>query len=167
MSRRTPAGADDAGAARVVARTEEYGRHRAESQPGGRHSEDQRHPYAASPAYIRLEDGGTARMTDDERVAVLHPMGRLNMVASPAFKNQVEETVAAGGTRIVVDLAEVTFIDSSGLGALIAGLKATRQAGGDLRLAEVPEQVMTVLRLTNLDRVLRTHSTVEDASHDW
>ena len=105
-------------------------------------------------------------MTDDDRVAVLHPMGRLNMVASPAFKSQVEETVAAGRNRIVVDLAEVTFIDSSGLGALIAGLKATRQADGDLRLAEVPEQVMTVLRLTNLDRVLRAHATVEDASDD-
>jgi anti-sigma B factor antagonist len=151
----------------VVAPGEQYGRHRAEAQPGGRHSEDQRHPYAASPAYIRIEDGGTTRMTDDERVAVLRPMGRLNMVASPAFKNQVEETVAAGQNRIVVDLAEVTFIDSSGLGALIAGLKATRQADGDLRLAQVPEQVMTVLRLTNLDRVLRAHPTVQDASDDW
>jgi anti-sigma B factor antagonist len=151
----------------VVARPEEYGRHRAESQPGGRHCEEQRHLYATSPAYIRIEDGGTTRMTDDERVAVLHPMGRLNMVAAPAFKSQVEETVESGRSRIVVDLAEVTFIDSSGLGALIAGLKATRQAGGDLRLAEVPEQVMTVLRLTNLDRVLRAHPTVADASHDW
>jgi anti-anti-sigma factor len=106
-------------------------------------------------------------MTDDDRVAVLHPMGRLNMVAAPAFKSQVEETVESGRSRIVVDLAEVTFIDSSGLGALIAGLKATRQAGGDLRLAEVPEQVMTVLRLTNLDRVLRAHPSVADASDDW
>jgi anti-sigma B factor antagonist len=103
----------------------------------------------------------------DTRTAVLQPTGRLNMVAAPAFKNLVEETVATGQTRIVVDLGAVTFIDSSGLGALISGLKATRQAGGDLRLADVPEQVMTVLRLTNLDRVLRTHATVLDASHDW
>jgi anti-sigma B factor antagonist len=103
----------------------------------------------------------------DARTTVLRPSGRLNMVAAPAFKYLVEETVAGGATRIVVDLADVTFIDSSGLGALISGLKATRQAGGDLRLAEVPEQVMTVLRLTNLDRVLRAHPTVADASHDW
>jgi len=99
--------------------------------------------------------------------AVLQPTGRLNMVAAPAFKDLVEETVAAGRARIVVDLAEVTFIDSSGLGALIAGLKTARQAGGDLRIADVPEQVMTVLRLTNLDRVLRAHTSVAEASHDW
>ena len=103
----------------------------------------------------------------ETRTAVLQPTGRLNMVAAPAFKNLVEETVASGATHIVVDLGEVTFIDSSGLGALISALKATRQAGGDLRIADVPEQVMTVLRLTNLDRVLRVHPTVVDASRDW
>jgi anti-anti-sigma factor len=67
----------------------------------------------------------------------------------------------------VVDFSDVVFIDSSGLGALIAGLKATRRSGGDLRIAHVPEQVMTVLRLTNLDRVLRAHPTVADASDEW
>lgn len=103
----------------------------------------------------------------DPSTAVLQPTGRLNMVAAPAFKVLVEETVAAGRARIVVDLGEVTFIDSSGLGALIAGLKTARQAGGDLRIADVPEQVITVLRLTNLDRVLRAHTTVAEASHDW
>jgi anti-sigma B factor antagonist len=106
-------------------------------------------------------------MADDATTAVLRPTGRLNMVAAPAFRGLVDETVAAGRTRIVVDLAQVTFVDSSGLGAMIAGLKTAQQAGGDLRLAEVPAQVMTVLRLTNLDRVLRAHDTVADASHDW
>ena len=106
-------------------------------------------------------------MADDPRTAVLRPTGRLNMVAAPAHKNLVEESVADGRPRIVVDLSDVTFIDSSGLGALIAGLKATRTAGGDLRIAAVPEQVMMVLRLTNLDRVLRAHPSVADASRDW
>jgi anti-sigma B factor antagonist len=106
-------------------------------------------------------------MPDETRMAVLKPTGRLNMVAAPALKSMIEETVADGKPRIVVDLTEVAFIDSSGLGALIGGLKATRQAGGDLRIAHVPEQVLTVLRLTNLDRVLRAHPTVEDASDGW
>jgi anti-sigma B factor antagonist len=106
-------------------------------------------------------------MAEDTRTAVLQPTGRLNMVAAPALKTLIEESVAEGRDRIVVDFSDVVFIDSSGLGALIAGLKATRQAGGDLRIAQVPEQVMTVLRLTNLDRVLRAHRTVADASNDW
>jgi len=140
---------------------EHYGRHRADVRPGLYRRPDVLHRI---PAYVDL--GGAALMTET-RTAVLEPTGRLNMVAAPAFKNLVEETVASGQSRIVVDLGQVTFIDSSGLGALISGLKATRQAGGDLRLAVVPEQVMTVLRLTNLDRVLRVHPTVVDASRDW
>jgi anti-sigma B factor antagonist len=106
-------------------------------------------------------------MVEDTRTTVLQPTGRLNMVAAPALKSMIADSVAQGRDRIVVDFSDVVFIDSSGLGALIAGLKATRQAGGDLRIAQVPEQVMTVLRLTNLDRVLRAHRTVADASHDW
>jgi anti-sigma B factor antagonist len=89
------------------------------------------------------------------------------MVAAPRLKTAIDQAVDGGTPRIVVDLSAVSFMDSSGLGALIAGLKATRQAGGDLRIAVVPEQVMTVLRLTNLDRVLPAHATVVDASRDW
>lgn len=71
--------------------------------------------------------------------------------------------VGAGSNRIVVDLEAAEFVDSSGLGALVGGLKSTRQAGGDLRIAAVPANVQTVLRLTNLDRVLHIHPTVSEA----
>ena len=98
---------------------------------------------------------------------VLLPDGRLNMVAAPRLKAAIDEAVASGNARIVVDLSAVSFIDSSGLGSLIAGLKRTRQASGDLRITGVNQQVSTVLRLTNLDRVLRTHDSVEAATDDW
>jgi anti-sigma B factor antagonist len=145
----------------VEGHQEGYGRHRADGRPGLSRLPDVQH---RNPAYADF--GGAALMTET-RTAVLQPTGRLNMVAAPAFKNLVEETVASGQSRIVVDLGQVTFIDSSGLGALISALKATRQAGGDLRIADVPEQVMIVLRLTNLDRVLQVHPTVVEASRDW
>ena len=149
----------------MVAHDPQYGRHRGDGRPGLFRTTL---AHRTVTAYDRADGDhrGAALMTDTS-TAVLQPTGRLNMVAAPAFKNLVEETVASGQTRIVVDLGQVTFIDSSGLGALISGLKATRQAGGDLRIADVPEQVMTVLRLTNLDRVLSAHATVVDASHDW
>jgi anti-sigma B factor antagonist len=67
----------------------------------------------------------------------------------------------------VVDLSGVEFIDSSGLGALIGELKKARQAGGDLRISGVTDQVATVLRLTNLDRVLRPYADVQTATSDW
>ncbi len=101
--------------------------------------------------------------TRDHRTAVIRPVGRLNMVAAPRLRTVVTQAVQAGTPRLVVDLSDTESMDSSGLGALIAGLKSARQAGGDLRIAAANSQVVTVLRLTNLDRVLRPHPTVEGA----
>jgi anti-anti-sigma factor len=76
----------------------------------------------------------------------------------------VTELVAAGRTRVVIDLSGTEFIDSSGLGALVSCLKKARQAGGDLRVAGPNQQALTVLDLTNLNRVLRPSPSVESAS---
>ena len=61
--------------------------------------------------------------------------GRLTMVAAPTLRSAIDDAVSGGHVRLVVDLAGTSFVDSSGLGALVAGLKRTRQAGGDLRIA--------------------------------
>lgn len=98
---------------------------------------------------------------------VLAAAGRLNLTSAGHLRRTVDEAVGEGRARVVVDLGEVAFIDSSGLGALVGGLKAARQAGGDLRIAAAGEQVRTVLGLTNLDRVLRPYDTVEDALAGW
>ena len=90
-------------------------------------------------------------------------VGRLNMVAAPKLREVVAEVVAGGSSRVVVNLAETDFMDSSGLGALIGCLKATRQAGGDLRISGVQPQVKMVLELTNMDRVLTAYASAEEA----
>lgn len=99
----------------------------------------------------------------DGGAVVLRSRGRLDMVAAPQLRALVTETVGGGASRVVVDLAETSFIDSSGLGALIAGLKTTRQAGGDLRIAAAGEQVRMVLELTQMHTVLRPYDSVEAA----
>lgn len=98
---------------------------------------------------------------------VLALQGKLNLVAASPLKARIDELVREGRSRIIVDLAGVGFVDSSGLGALIGGLKAARQAGGDVRIAGPGEQVRAVLRLTNLDRILSPFDTVEEASRGW
>ena len=100
-------------------------------------------------------------------VTVVRPSGRLNMAAAPALREVIGRCADAGPARIVVDLAGVTFVYSSGLGALISGLKTARQSGGDLRIAAPTNQAATVLSLTNLDRVLRPFATVEQAVDGW
>ncbi len=93
--------------------------------------------------------------------------GRFNMTAAGDFRTFLDHVLSSGAVRVVVDLADVTFIDSSGLGALIGGLKKARQAGGDLRIAGAPEQVRMVLSLTNLDRVLRPYDDLTAATDGW
>lgn len=101
--------------------------------------------------------------TTEKGIGVVTPKGRLNMVSARRLKEILSDLVGAGTTRIVVDMAETTFLDSSGLGALIAGLKSARQAGGDLRIARPTPSVTTVFGLTNLDKVLRARDSVEGA----
>ena len=98
---------------------------------------------------------------------VLAPSGRLNMVSAPQLRKLADDVVANGRPKIVVDLTGVSFMDSSGLGALIGALKSARQASGDLRVAGATEQVLAVLQLTNLDRILRPYATVQEALGGW
>lgn len=94
---------------------------------------------------------------------VVRPGGRLNMVSAPDLREQLRTLVHSGFPRVVVDLSEVESIDSSGLGALISGLKVARNAGGDLRISAPRAQVVAVLELTNLNRVLKTRASVGEA----
>lgn len=94
---------------------------------------------------------------------VIRPRGRLDMVAAPELRTLLESIATGGARLIVVDFSVTDFVDSSGLGAVVGGLRAARQAGGDLRIACVGGQVATVLGLTTLDRVFRAHESVEDA----
>lgn len=96
----------------------------------------------------------------EEGFTVVTPSGRLTAPGVPQLKRAIEDAIADGQPRIVVDLAATDFVDSSALGALIGGLKSARTAGGDLRIANVTEPVRRVLSLTNLDRVLRDHPSV-------
>jgi anti-anti-sigma factor len=98
-----------------------------------------------------------------ERVTVVTPNGRLDMSSAPAFRERVRQLVDSGAARLVVDMGEVSFVDSSGLGAIIGGLKVTRQAGGDLRIARPNQQVQLVLDLTSLNRVLRPYGSLDEA----
>lgn len=96
-------------------------------------------------------------------VTVIAPTGRLDVAGAPALKDAVSEAVKNGQPRLVIDLEGVSFVDSTGLGSVIAALKQVRTSKGDLRLAAPNQQVRVVLELTTLDRVFPYYATVEDA----
>ena len=95
--------------------------------------------------------------------SVVRIEGRLTATSVGSVKTAIADLIDSGHVRIAVDLSETPFIDSSGLGVLIGGLKSARQAGGDLRIAGATDAVRKVLALTNLDRVLRNHSSAQEA----
>ena len=103
----------------------------------------------------------------DAGVTVLAPSGRLDVTGAPALKDAITEAVKNGKPRLVIDLEGVSFVDSTGLGSVIAALKLVRSSKGDLRLAAPNQQVRVVLELTTLDRVFPYFATVEEALTDF
>ncbi len=99
----------------------------------------------------------------DSGVTVLAPSGRLDVAGAPTLKEAVSEAVTKGSPRVVIDMEGVTFVDSTGLGSVIAALKQIRSKEGELRLAAPNQQVRVVLELTTLDRVFPYYATVEEA----
>jgi anti-sigma B factor antagonist len=100
---------------------------------------------------------------DESGATVIEADGRLDMVAAPQLKALVRTAVGQAKTPVVVELSKVQFMDSTGLGALISGLRATRQAGSDLRIAGATSQVLSVLSMTRIDRVIQPYASVADA----
>jgi len=94
---------------------------------------------------------------------VVEVHGELDMDTAPQLRDGLQRPIDAGAAQVVVDLAEVGFMDSSALGTLVASFKALRDRGGRLCLAGVQPPVRTVLSITSVDRVIDIYDTVQAA----
>ena len=95
---------------------------------------------------------------------VLALTGRVNAASAPELKRRVKDFVAGGQARLVLDMGGVAFIDSSGLSALISGLRSAREAGGYLRIAGLGGQALGAVKLMNMDRVFELYASAEEAA---
>ena len=89
-------------------------------------------------------------------VEVVSLSGTLDAWAEPEVRAALQEVLASGRSRVVLDLSGLKRIDSSGLSALLSVLKAARAAEGDVVLLSPSSAVVSVLRLTRLDQILET-----------
>jgi anti-anti-sigma factor len=96
-------------------------------------------------------------------VVVFQPVGRIDLSTAPAFKARLTAAVDGGRGLILVDLSEVSHLDSAGLGALVGALKSARAVGGYVRITQPTDQARRVLEMTALHRVLAPFGSVEEA----
>lgn len=102
------------------------------------------------------------------RTIVVAPSHRIDAFSAPQLRAALDEQLARGVTRFVVDLSGVPFLDSAGMAVLVSLLKRARQSGGDVRLVwPAEEAARRILKLTKFDRVFSMAETAEAALADF
>ena len=97
------------------------------------------------------------------RVIIVKPLEkRMDVSTTDDFKKQMETFIKEGQVLFVLDLSKVDFVDSSGVGAIIACLRMLG-GKGDLVIAGVCEEVMNLFKLTRMDRVFQIFSSSDEA----
>ena len=95
--------------------------------------------------------------------AVLQVAGEVDAYTAPMLREQIRELTAKDVLHLVADLSAVGFLDSTGLGALVGGLKRLREAGGSLTLVIAAPRILRLFQITGLTKVLAIYPTVAEA----
>jgi anti-sigma B factor antagonist len=96
------------------------------------------------------------------RVVVV-AIGEVDVYTAPQLDAELSRLTGEGRTDLVVDLARVDFLDSTGLSVLVKTLKRVREADGRLDVVVTSERVAKVFRITGLDQLIPLHPTLADA----
>ena len=95
--------------------------------------------------------------------AILAVRGSVDLTTAPGLRTRLAELIDDGHTCVVVDLSGTDFLDSTGLGALVAALKRLRMKDGEIRIVCSSGHVRKVFEITSLDRVFAMHETLDGA----
>ena len=102
--------------------------------------------------------------TISDKVVVLELSGKI--MGGPdatLLTEKLHQLIESGKTQVIVDLSQVSWMNSSGLGILIGGLTTMRHNGGDLKLANITDKIQSLLMITKLLSVFETYETVDKA----
>jgi len=89
--------------------------------------------------------------------------GEIDVYTAPRLREQLVDLVADGQYHLVVDMERVDFLDSTGLGVLVGGLKRVRAHDGSLRLVCTQERILKIFRITGLTKVFGIYASVDEA----
>jgi anti-sigma B factor antagonist len=106
----------------------------------------------------------TLATREEDGRAVVTVGGEIDVYTAPRLRDRITELVGAGTYDIVIDLEAVEFLDSTGLGVLVGGLKKVRAHGGSLELVCTQERLLKIFRITGLAKVFVISDTVSPAA---
>jgi anti-sigma B factor antagonist len=124
-----------------------------ESAPNGG-NDHRTERYGRSMLEIHVEEPG--------HYTLCRPVGELDAYTVGEFREALSGLAAS--QRLLIDLSEVPFMDSAGLGALIGGIRRAREAGGDVAVACSRPTLTRLLHTTGFDRIVSVTETVDGAA---
>ena len=116
------------------------------------------------PVTVRPVDTLTLDTTVHEGYAVVTVLGEVDLATAPRLRDCLTALAGDGHEQVILDLNQTEFLDSTGLGAIVTGLKRIRARGGDLRIVCTSDRVCKAFEITSLNRVLPLYRSVDDAA---
>ena len=105
---------------------------------------------------VRVEDASSD-------LSILVVGGEVDYEVSPQLKAHMMRAIKAGARRLVLDLSDVTFIDSTAIGVIAGAVEKLDEAGGSLAIVSTHEKVVQIFEITGLDSVVTLHASREEA----
>lgn len=101
--------------------------------------------------------------SDVDGWAVVAAAGEIDVTAAPVLREQLVDLINEGSHQVVLDLENVNFIDSTGLGVLIGAVRRARAEDGDLRIVCTNSRILRIFEITGLDEVFTIDASVDGA----
>jgi anti-sigma B factor antagonist len=98
--------------------------------------------------------------------SILTLIGEIDVYTAPRLRQSIVDLVDGGARRIVVDMEKVDFLDSTGLGVLVEGLKRVRTHDGELSIVATSDKIKKIFDITGLNKAFPIHSSVDEAAQE-
>jgi anti-sigma B factor antagonist len=120
-------------------------------------------PDARRPNIRGVDVDLTLATSEVEGATIIAVGGEIDVYTAPKLRDKITELVADGVYDIIVDMEAVEFLDSTGLGVLVGGLKKVRAHDGSLQLICTQDRLLKIFRITGLAKVFVIHDSADGA----
>ena len=100
---------------------------------------------------------------EQDRWSVVSLRGEIDVYTAPRLRQALIDLVEGGKTNILVDMSKVDFLDSTGLGVLVGGLKRVKAQDGSLEIVATQDKILKIFEITGLSKVFPIHDSVDAA----